>query len=677
MSSADARIVEIFREEASERLDRMVDYLLAIEAQQDPGDALAGLFRDAHSLKGSAGMLGFEEVGVVAHAVEDVLEDVRRAGAALPVHFAEALLRAVDAMRRGAAGETGFADETVTELRALSAPGPTPESSPASEAAAPVAEPAAPTAPEPSPPAAAGAASAPTPPPTPPPTSPPRASVRVAAAKVDRLLDAVGETVLNHRTLGHLLGRRSDEDIDTALGDGDLLLDELQDAVIELRTQPLSSVTAQLPRFVRDLAVAGGKEVTLTMSGVDTQLDNLILDGLSDPLVHILRNSIAHGIEAPAARLAAGKPARGSITLRAEQRGGRVTIDIFDDGRGVSETLLEAAAERGGLAEVLAEQGFSTAEAVTDIAGRGVGMDAVKRHVESLGGTLTAQSETGTGMGVTLTLPVTLAIQHVLLVERGGQPFGVPLASIAEVVTIGDVATLGGQRALEVRGESVPLRDLAAALGAPEGALPEHPPALVLQHSGTRIALACDRLLGEEEVIVKRLGSILEELPGYLGAAILGDGRIALIVDPAGAAVRATARRAVPRAPAPQARRTRVLVVDDQFTVRELQRSILEAAGYDVTTATDGRDAVAKLAADGDIALMVTDLDMPEMDGLSLLRHVRQDGGRSSLPVVIITSKGSDEDRKLGLDAGADAYIAKDQFDQQALLDTIERLIGP
>ncbi len=658
MTAPDSRIVEIFREEANERLDRMVDHLLAIESKQASEDALAALFRDAHSLKGNAGMLGFDEVGAVAHAIEDILDALRGDGGQLAASDAAALLCAVDAMRGGVAGATGFAEGAVAQLRALVAEPAPPQTAQEAPGTDPDGVREDPVARSPAPAAAASA------------------SVRVAAAKVDRLLDAVGETVLNHRSLGHLLGRQTDERIEGALDDGVLLLDELQDAVVELRTQPLSSITGRFPRFVRDLAVADGKDVKLSMSGIDTQLDRLILDGLSESLVHILRNSIAHGIETPDERLAAGKPPQGILQLRAEQRGGRVTIDISDDGRGVAESLLKLAAERGSLADVLADAGFSTAEAVTDVAGRGVGMDAVKNHVQSLGGSLTARSETGRGMAITLTLPLTLAIQHVLLVERGGQLFGVPLASIAEVVTVDASVSLGGLPALEIRGETVQLRDLAAALGAAPSPAPEHPPALVLSHSGARVALSCDRLLGEEEVIVKRLGSILGELPGYLGAAILGDGRIALIVDPAGAAARAQSQRTEQApAPAPTAA-VKVLVVDDQFTVRELQRSILEAAGYSVATASDGREAVESLGADAGIALIVTDLDMPGMDGLALLRHVRQDSVRSTLPVVIITSKGSEEDRRRGLDAGADAYIAKDQFDQRALLDTVERLVG-
>jgi len=661
MSDQQARLLGIFREEAGERLDAVVATLLAVDAGEPPADATDALFRDLHSLKGGAGLVGLPAVREIAHAAEELLSGVRRAGRPVPPQLAAPLLAAADAMRRGVAGEEVDPREA---LAGLSAAAPALDEAPPDRA--PVeAEPAAA-------PAAVAAPAVPR----------PRVdrSIRVSAAKVDRVLDTAGTATLHQRTLAHLIDPLADERVGEALDRGEVLLDELQDAAIELRALPLSAITGPLPRYVRDLAASEGKEVELVLGGVETQLDRTLLDGLSDMLGHLLRNAIAHGIEPPDERREAGKPARGRVELRAEQRGGRVAIEVADDGRGVAGELLRDAPEGGALADRLAAPGFSTAGRVDAVAGRGVGLDAVKAHVESIGGGLTANSEPGRGTTITLDLPLTLAVLHTLLVERRGQAFGVPVARVEEVVAVEETTLLGGRPSIVLRGEPIPLGDLAVALGGAGGALPERAPALILCHGGSTVALACDRLLGEESVVVKSLGPLLGRRRQYLGGAILGDGRVALIVDPAvaiaGAARARPARGGEANGAAEPAAAPRVLVVDDQFTVRELQRSILEAAGYRVATAEDGVAALQQLGGDADIQLVVTDLEMPRMGGLELLRRVRGEADTASLPVVVVTSLASEEDQRRGLEAGADAYVTKDRFDQRALLDTVERLIG-
>jgi two-component system chemotaxis sensor kinase CheA len=660
MSDARGRLLEIFREEAAERLDRVVATLLAIDAGDPPADATDALFRDVHSLKGGAGLVGLESVKEVAHAAEELLSGVRSAGRPVPRELVAPLLAVADAMRRGVAGEEIAPEEALAALQAAA---------PAQPAAAES------VADEPAPAAAAPSSGAP---------ALARArtdgSIRVSTAKVDRVLDAAGSATLHQRSLGYLVGPSADERIGEALDRGEVLLDDLQDAAIELRALPLSAITGPLPRYVRDLAASEAKEVELSLSGVETQLYRMVLDGLSDMLGHLLRNAIAHGIEPPAERREAGKPARGRVELRAEQRGGRVAIEVADDGRGVPAELLREAPEGTALAERLARPGFSTAASVDRVAGRGVGLDAVKAHVESIGGGLAAHSEPGRGTTITLDLPLTLAVLHVLLVERLGQAFGVPVARVEEVVAVEETTSIGGRPSIVLRGSSVPLGDLAVALGGAGGKLPERAPALILCHGGTTVALACDRLLGEQSVVVKSLGPLLGRRRQYLGGAILSDGRVALIVDPAVAVSGATSRRpAAERADAPSVEAAvapKVLVVDDQFTVRELQRSILEAAGYQVATAGDGVAALQQLGGGADIDLVVTDLEMPEMGGLELLRRVRGEPATASLPVVVVTSLAGEEDQRRGLEAGADAYVTKDRFDQRALLDTVERLIG-
>lgn len=659
----EPEILEIFREESIERLDGMVEILLAIESGPTPEDALNSLFRHAHSIKGSAGMVGVSQAQLIARALEDVLEDVRDQGR-FPKELTHPLLRATDALRTAVDGATGVAEPAVRELTEVisAANQDGREHDPGPEA--------------PAPPAPSGRVVANGSAPAVRPVE--GRLIRTSAAKVDRLLDVVGETVLQSRRLEHLLSSNpaagaADERVEEALGRSETLLDALQESVLQMRTMPLSTITGPLPRAIRDLASARGIDVDLTIRGAETQLDRVILDGISETITHLLRNAVAHGIELPDERARSGKPTRGRIELRAEQRGGLVAIEVSDDGRGVNAQLISEAGDDHSLADVLSEAGFSTAQEITDISGRGVGLDAVKAHIESLGGELAVHSEPGHGTTVTLTVPLTLALLRVLLLTRGGQAFGVPLTSVEEVVTVSTRMALGGREAIELNDHSVQLVDLADIIGAASPPLATVPQAVIVTSSGRRVAVACDRIVEEQEVVVKSLGSILDGVSGYLGAAILGDGAIALILDPA-FLTKSLATRAHSVLAQQEEVASKVLVVDDQFTVRELQRSILEAAGYQVQTASDGLEALTCLDSDPQISLMVTDLDMPRMGGIELLQTLRAAPSPSTLPVVVVSARGDQEDRRKGIEAGADAYIVKGEFDQQALLETVQRL---
>jgi two-component system, chemotaxis family, sensor kinase CheA len=655
LSPSDEEIHELVRQEAADCLQRMESNLLALESGGAGTGEVDAILRDAHSIKGSAAMIGWRKAADLASAVEDSMEQARERGG-LPAEFVDPLLRAVDALGQALNGETEAVAPIVEELASLV--GGQPEGAGSSRAAGPGAAPSRETA------AGSGAG---------------QATIRISAAKVDRMLDVVGETVLYHRRLEHSLGdtlrdgRQASEQLDM----GEQLLDELQDSVIQMRTLPLSTITASFPRATRDLASREGKEVELTIDGAETQLDRVILEGISEAIVHVLRNAVAHGIEAADERAAAGKPRAGRIELRAEPRGRMVAIQVADDGRGVSAELLARAEEEGSLVDILAETGFSTAERVTDVAGRGVGLDAVKRHVESLGGGLELRSQPGRGTEVTLLLPVTLALMRVLLFERGGHPFGLPMTSVGRVVAVADATSLGNRPALDLEGQVVGLSDLATLIGAAGLPLAEHPPAIVVETLGRSLAVACDELLGDEEVVIKSLGAIMAGMPGYLGAAILGDGRIALVLDPNHLLKAPLGAMALDQPDeTEESTMTRVLVVDDQFAARELQRSILEAAGHRVEVARNGWEALRLIGELADLDLVLTDVQMPEMDGFELLEAIRADDEHSSLPVVIVTTLGDEDSRRRGVEGGADAYIVKEEFDQQTLLGTIERLAG-
>ncbi|HEY2142030.1 MAG TPA: response regulator [Solirubrobacteraceae bacterium] len=654
MSATDEEIYELVRQESGDCLQRMETNLLALESGSAAGEEMDAILRDAHSIKGSSAMVGWQEVATLASAIEDRMEQARERGA-FPMEFADPLLRAVDILARGLHGESGIAAPLVAELAGLGSRTNGEAAQPASDER--------PSA-EQRPPATSTIGAA--------------ATVRIPAAKVDRMLDVVGETVLYHRRLEHELGSTLDGGQHSSVLDmGERLLDGLQDSVVQMRTLPLSTITARFPRAIRDLAAQEGKETEMTISGAETQLDRVILDGISETIVHVLRNAVAHGIETPEQRESVGKPRAGRIELHAEQRGGMVAIAITDDGRGVSPELLARAEQSGSLVDILAETGFSTAEEVSDAAGRGVGLDAVKLHVESLSGSLDVRSKPGRGTEVTLLLPVTLALMQVLLFEWDGHPFALPMSSVGRVVAVTDTTSLGGRSSLDIEGEAIPLSDLGELIGAGSQTPAKHLPAIILESPARRLAVACDELRGEEEVVIKGLGALLAGVPGYLGAAILGDGRIALVLDPTHLLKAPMKAIGFDRPPqAPESRPTQVLVVDDQFSARELQRSILETAGYRVHVARDGREALRQIGESADIDLVLTDVQMPEMDGFELLEAIRADKQHGSLPVVVVTTLGDEQSRRRGAEAGADAYVVKQEFDQQALLETIDRLVG-
>lgn len=621
----------VFLDEAFGRVDTMLDLLADGDSGAD--ETVTVLLREAHTLKGAAGIVGLGEVQQIAHAMEEILAPARESGAGLDEASAQIVKRQVDALRHrletAAAGAEDSSDPERPAARASNGPvGPS--------------------------------------------------SLRVRSEKVDRLLDLVGETVLHQRRLEHALGASDakgsgERSIDVDLGEH--ALSALQSAALQLRMIPLSSILSPLKRAMRELSASDGKSAELVPIGLDTELDRVLLEGLTDSLLHVVRNALAHGIETPDERLAAGKPVTGRIELRAEQRDGAVEITVRDDGRGVAPDLLAQARGGEALAGLLSRPGLSTNGGVTELAGRGVGMEAVCRYVESLGGAVLVKSEPGAGTEVALRLPLTLVLLDVLLFERGRNVFGVPLGAVQEAV-VADVQTLGGQRRVTVREQTFSFADLADALGADAPPLPVRPLALILSVDGHRVALGCDRLLGEEQVVVKSLELFGSGVSGYLGGAILGDSRIALILDPRFLA--SAPATFTPRAARPDTAPTepKLLVVEDSFTIRELQRSILEAAGYRVASARDGAEALRVLDAEPDVAMVITDIEMPELDGFGLIEAIRRDERRSSLPVMVVSSLDDPETRRRGAAVGADSYVVKSAYDQRALLETVERLVG-
>jgi len=473
------------------------------------------------------------------------------------------------------------------------------------------------------------------------------------------------------------------------------LTDDLQTDVKRFRMLSFGHLGDGLERVTRDLARSLGKEARLVLIGSDTELDRRAVEEMKDPLVHLLRNALDHGIETPEERQRLNKPSLGSVVVAAAQRGGTVVIEIEDDGAGIEpESIRRAAIERGLIteAEVAAmndrevlrlvfHPGFSTKVDVSEVSGRGVGLDVVARNVERLGGRVDIQSTPGSGTRFVVTLPLTLATTRALLVEAGDAVYAVPLAAVQCVLRAERLTSMGGRLMLEHEGNAIPVAPLATLLDA--GVAPAPASAgigmtfAIVAVGAQRVALMIDRVLGEQEIVVRPLPFPTLRVRHHAGATILGSGRVVPILNAADL-VRAVSKSGPTPAPARPAevkpRRRRVLVADDSLTTRTLERYILEAAGYEVVLAGDGAEALALLQEKGCDAL-VSDVDMPGLDGIALTLRVRAEPKLRDLPVILVTSLDSALDRERGLQAGADAYVVKSSFDQDQLLRTIRELV--
>lgn len=695
---ADERLQDLFRQESSDYLQRLDDGLLRLERNAGEDAAVEALFRDAHSLKGAAHMLGLHAVELLAHSLEDMLNAARRdVEARGPEHVQEMLRQLGDI--RVAVGEALVASAGTGMGTAPGVPAPVS--------------------------------------PRPPARSPALDAVRVDARRLDALLNASGELATGcarmvrrladvdaiverceelRRAVTHgsgsaapgalaLLERLAPVEamlvrLRAAMDDDHAQLQrvsgELGEGIRAIRLLPLANIFRQFPRMVQELARTQGKPVELVIEGEDVAADRRILEEIRDPLMHLLRNAIDHGIEPADERARAGKPAVGRIGLRARRTESAIEIVVDDDGRGLDEAAIRQAALEGGLesaatlaAMTPAQQralvlraGLTTTRQVTDVSGRGIGLDVVREAVERMKGSLALDSAPGRGLALTLRLPVTLVTARILIVEADRCPYGLPVEHVrgSRRLAADDILLLDGRDAILFDDRPVPLVALADLLERPaapaaadEGASGRM--AVILEVAAGCFAVAVEALVDEQEVVLKAPGSLLERVRNVAGATVLDSGEICFVLDPPDlfAAIRRRSAGTAAPAPVPQ-RRNRVLLAEDSITTRTQESRILEAAGYEVVTAVDGLDALRKLAR-GEFDAVVTDVNMPNVDGLELARRIRCEVRHAHLPVILVTSLASDDDRMRGLEAGANAYITKPGFDQRELIECLERLI--
>ena len=574
----DADILQEFLNESAENLARLDHEMVELEQNPLDRELLASIFRTIHTIKGTCGFFGFQRLEAIAHIAENILNELRNGTRDLDTPLASLLLGGVDAIKRILASiEADQTEGEVFEQGLLSDLEQAWKRPPAATLASPAA-----------PPPAIQAVPAPSPSPVPhaaeaPPQAPAReqeshATLRVDVGLLDRLMNLVGELVLTRNQVLQFNAAQEDTVLNGIAHRLNLITAELQERVMKTRMQPVSRIFNQFPRVVRDLATSLNKQIALEIEGAETELDRTLVEAIKDPLTHIVRNSCDHGIESPEERLRHGKPAGGRLCLRAFHEGGQVNIEIADDGAGIDPERIRAkVVERGMMTAEQAARlsdreavnlvflpGFSTAQAVTKVSGRGVGMDVVRTHIEGIGGTVDLLSRPGQGTTLLIRIPLTLAIVPGLLVNVGGERFVIPQISLHELIRLeGDAA----RTAIEYvhttpvfrrRNALLPVADLCHILKLPERRHPDELNIVVVQVDGRRFGLIVDAINDSEEIVVKPLWQQLKTLNCYAGATIMGDGGIALILDVAGIGLRSgvlvpSGQAAVPIDPAQSA----------------------------------------------------------------------------------------------------------------------------
>ncbi len=555
----EAEIVREFITESREGLDQLDRDLLALEKGDSDAELINRIFRNIHTVKGTSGFFEFSKLEALAHSGESLLDSIRSSRVLASAAITSALLQLVDGLRTllnsiETTGSEGSADfsSLIERIRGLDAPAPSdtsedeiqamPQPTPIVESSEQVAEPATSASAAESADAAGKAGAV-------------DSTLRVDVAVLDQLMNLVGELVLTRNQLVQFIKQHTDPSLIQASQRLNLITSELQEGVMKTRMQPISNVWSRFPRVVRDLAKQLQKQVRLDMDGKETELDKTIIEAIKDPLTHIIRNSVDHGIELPAARAARGKPGEGRIQLKAYHEGGYVIIEVIDDGAGLNtDRIRQKALERGlvtsdKLARMSEQEvhrlifmpGFSTAEAVTNISGRGVGMDVVRSSIERIGGQVDISSRSGCGSSIRIKIPLTLAIVPALIVSSGGSRFAVPQVVLVELVRVDPddsalvIESLGGTHFCRLRGDLLPLVNLNAALGlaGSESPLDTAKPTtiVVVKAEATTFGVIVDEVLDTEEIVVKPLGKQLKNIRVLAGATVMGDGQVALILD--------------------------------------------------------------------------------------------------------------------------------------------------
>ena len=719
-----------FVEEARDHLGKMAEGIAILEQGSDDAELINALFRSAHTIKGSSRMVKLITISETAHSVEDLLSALRDGKLQFSPTVGQALYLGLDGITKlvdRVADQPDNPDlpavdkQLCNTLTAAMSTQPTTAEKSIPDSTSDVVE-----APDNVDIPEVSAASV------------PEAklktadTVRVKLTKLDELIKLMGEVVSSHTRMRQRLRdlhkleqcltsthtndnfKRELSIFGRALNDDvlaqNLLMDELHDKTLVMRMLPLAVIFDSAGSLIREQARSLGKQVECVINGSEIELDRQIIDQLSDPIIHLLRNSLDHGLELPEQRVAAGKPAIGRITLTACQDGGWVLIEISDDGAGINVSLVKEKAIRKGIlsaeaASSLSQEdiinliflpGFSTSSIITDMSGRGVGMNVVKSSiVDDLQGTISVSTQLGQGSTFSLRLPLSLAVMRVLLVEVDGLPFGFTSQHIASLVRVPKgslMVVTAGRNAVVIDNEFVPVVALADLVKIPNTlSSPKKITAasssdlllIIVQVRNQKMALIVDELLDEYDMVIKQLPDHLCQNPLVSGMVITGKRELVNVLhaptlfDMSQQLQRASKDISSSVNPELGGRdKTNILVVDDSLNTREIEKDLLETYGYRVTLAEDGLDALEIIARSDVFDAVLTDVEMPNMDGFTLTAKLREDENYRNTPIIIITSREQEEDKRRGIKVGADAYIVKSDFEHTGLVDTLRSLLG-
>ncbi|MCX2682622.1 response regulator [Campylobacter sp. MIT 21-1685] len=518
-------------------------------------------------------------------------------------------------------------------------------------------------------------------------------TIRVEVKRLDHLMNLTGELVLGKNRLLKIYddveeryeGEKFLEELNQVVSQLSIITTDVQLAVMKTRMQPIAKVFNKFPRVVRDLSRELGKQIELEITGEETELDKSIVEEIGDPIMHMIRNSCDHGVEEPAARAANGKPERGTVQLKAYNEGNHIVVEITDDGKGLDANGLKMKAiEKNLITEKEADQmtdkeafalifkpGFSTAAKVTNVSGRGVGMDVVKTNIEKLNGVIEIDSELGKGSSFKLKIPLTLAIIQSLLVGTQEEYYAIPLASVLETVRvpIDDIYTIEGKNVLRLRDEVLSLVRLSDVFGVKQVLESgEQTYVVVIGVAESKLGIIVDTLVGQEEIVIKSMGDYLQNIQGIAGATIRGDGSVTLIIDVGAMMDMAkeikvdikTQLESGAKKPKEKPEDYKVLIVDDSKMDRTLMQKALEPLGVSLVEATNGVEALNIIkSGEHDIDAMLIDIEMPRMDGYTLAGEIRKYSKYRNLPLIAVTSRTSKTDRLRGVEVGMTEYITK------------------
>ncbi|MPZ47142.1 MAG: response regulator [Betaproteobacteria bacterium] len=712
------RLQATFRAEAHEQLRSMsaaLDEWPPVPGAELPAALVERMFRDAHTLKGAARAVNRRDMEAVCQALENAFAALKRGAFVSTYELPESLREALDALgaMREAAAAAPLSAPVSALLRRIESAGKPGAGAHSDEAsvAGPVERAAVHTVtPEQAQMALAAATG--------------DGVVRIDVSRLDAMLReaeglltvrfaaahrveelreasahaaSIGRGAMASPALAHQLPERVERLLRDAQRDERMLASitsALLRQVREMHLLPVATLLERFPRMARELAREQAKKLEITIEGGDIELDRGILQALAEPLLHIVRNCVDHGIEPPAERERAGKAAQGRLGFSvAHREGGRIEIAVGDDGAGIRREAVAQAARRLGLpvledpAEPLAlvfHSGLSTSTMLTDISGRGLGLAIVREKIERLGGRVTLESDPGRGSTFRILLPHALATYRGVLVRACGRPFVIPTTVVGRVARVprATLRRVENRPSIALEGRAMAVVGLGELLGLPAASAADpddpHLRVLVLGEGAQRIALTVDEVVGEQEVLVKALGPQLARVRNVAGACVIATGEVVPVLDATDLIESCRGFEPGPAArvagTVPEPRRRAILVVEDSITARTLLTAMLASAGYQVSAAVDGMEGLAALRA-GEFDLVVSDVEMPRMDGFDLTARIRADPRLAAVPVVLVTALGQREQRERGLEVGANAYLVKSDFEQSNLLEIVARLL--